>query len=81
MEQLKRFIDGKMLTSVPYETITALDILLRHKLTRTMSPIGSNLYSQDTARSLGGGLDAWLGYHQSVSLHLKILLNFLIHCK
>ncbi|RKP15011.1 Piwi domain-containing protein [Piptocephalis cylindrospora] len=65
MEELHRFLQGKsaLTSSVP---IQALDIVLRHALNQKYTTVGRSIYSGDIAFNLGGGVEAWQGYYQSV---------------
>lgn len=65
-----------MRTFVPFETIQALDIILRHQCSLKFNTVGRSLYTDLNKKSIGGGIAAWPGYHLSVRpAKKKLLLN------
>jgi eukaryotic translation initiation factor 2C len=71
MEQLVRYLRGETGSSMPYESLQALDIVLRHKPAMRYSIVGRSLFSPEgmpgsQGGQLGGGAQGWIGYHQSI---------------
>lgn len=59
---------GKSQT-VPYDSIQALDVIMRHLPSMRYTPVGRSFFSPpqlDYANPLGGGREVWFGFHQSV---------------
>ncbi|XP_056378793.1 protein argonaute-2 isoform X1 [Hyla sarda] len=66
------------LPSVPFETIQALDVVMRHLPSMRYTPVGRSFFtaSEGCANPLGGGREVWFGFHQSVRPSLwKMMLN------
>ncbi|CAD7705067.1 unnamed protein product [Ostreobium quekettii] len=55
---------------IPKDAIQALDVVLRHSASMdpNCTPVGRSLYFWDPSKRqpLGGGAEAWVGYHQSL---------------
>lgn len=66
MEELHRYINGQLKTYTPHTAIHALDVLFRHKPSMYLSSFGRSLFTDDEKQPLGGGLNLWKGYFQSV---------------
>uniref|UniRef100_A0A061QLL7 Putative argonaute n=1 Tax=Cupiennius salei TaxID=6928 RepID=A0A061QLL7_CUPSA len=57
--------------SVPQETIMALETILRHGPCLRFTPIGRSFFfppGPQDLHPLGGGLEIWFGFHQSIRL-------------
>ncbi|KAM9384293.1 protein argonaute-2 isoform 3-T3 [Pholidichthys leucotaenia] len=66
------------LPSVPFETIQALDVVMRHLPSMRYTPVGRSFFtpSEGCSNPLGGGREVWFGFHQSVRPSLwKMMLN------
>ncbi|OCT75064.1 hypothetical protein XELAEV_18034053mg [Xenopus laevis] len=64
--------------NVPFETIQALDVVMRHLPSMRYTPVGRSFFtaSEGCANPLGGGREVWFGFHQSVRPSLwKMMLN------
>ncbi|XP_075437875.1 protein argonaute-2 isoform X2 [Ascaphus truei] len=64
--------------TVPFETIQALDVVMRHLPSMRYTPVGRSFFtaSEGCANPLGGGREVWFGFHQSVRPSLwKMMLN------
>lgn len=67
-------------TEIPFESVQALDVVMRHLPSMTYTPVGRSFFSQPTSRNrvavLGGGREVWFGYHQSMRpSQWKMMLN------
>lgn len=76
---IARFIQGHS-KDYPKAANYALDVILRHgaALRPNCTPFAHGLYFHDptTTRSLGGGVEAWLGYQQSVKItQSNVMIN------
>jgi len=65
---LEDALQGKNM-SVPYDSIQALDVIMRHLPSMRYTPVGRSFFSPPQAdfnNPLGGGREVWFGFHQSV---------------
>jgi hypothetical protein len=65
---LEDALQGKSMT-VPYDSIQALDVIMRHLPSMRYTPVGRSFFSPpqiDFNNPLGGGREVWFGFHQSV---------------
>lgn len=65
---LEDALQGKVM-NVPYDSIQALDVIMRHLPSLRYTPVGRSFFSPpqiDFANPLGGGREVWFGFHQSV---------------
>ncbi|CAF0731815.1 unnamed protein product [Brachionus calyciflorus] len=65
---LEDALNGKNM-NVPYDSIQALDVIMRHLPSMRYTPVGRSFFSPpqgDFANPLGGGREVWFGFHQSV---------------
>lgn len=65
---LEEALQGKAM-SVPYDSIQALDVIMRHLPSMRYTPVGRSFFSPpqiDFNNPLGGGREVWFGFHQSV---------------
>jgi eukaryotic translation initiation factor 2C len=65
---LEDALQGKNM-AVPYDSIQALDVIMRHLPSMRYTPVGRSFFSPpqlDFNNPLGGGREVWFGFHQSV---------------
>ena len=65
---LEEALQGRSMV-VPYDSIQALDVIMRHLPSMTYTPVGRSFFSPPQAdfnNPLGGGREVWFGFHQSV---------------
>ncbi|RNA31902.1 Argonaute [Brachionus plicatilis] len=65
---LEDALQGKNM-NVPFDSIQALDVIMRHLPSMRYTPVGRSFFSppqNDFANPLGGGREVWFGFHQSV---------------
>ncbi|ERE84734.1 protein argonaute-2 [Cricetulus griseus] len=77
LQALHDALSGR-LSSVPFETIQALDVVMRHLPSMRYTPVGRSFFtaSEGCSNPLGGGREVWFGFHQSVRPSLwKMMLN------
>ncbi|CAO4367291.1 unnamed protein product [Caenorhabditis nigoni] len=86
LTSLEDAMEGRIHT-VPYETVKAVDVILRHLPSLKYSPVGRSFFSpparfehaqqQNFPESkLGGGREVWFGFHQSIRpSQWKMMLN------
>ncbi|KAF5915309.1 hypothetical protein HPG69_011774 [Diceros bicornis minor] len=77
LQALHDALSGR-LPSVPFETIQALDVVMRHLPSMRYTPVGRSFFtaSEGCSNPLGGGREVWFGFHQSVRPSLwKMMLN------
>uniref|UniRef100_A0A7N6BUN4 Argonaute RISC catalytic component 2 n=1 Tax=Anabas testudineus TaxID=64144 RepID=A0A7N6BUN4_ANATE len=77
LQALHEALSGR-LPSVPFETIQALDVVMRHLPSMRYTPVGRSFFtpSEGCSNPLGGGREVWFGFHQSVRPSLwKMMLN------
>ncbi|XP_055628841.1 protein argonaute-2 isoform X2 [Toxorhynchites rutilus septentrionalis] len=63
---------------VPYETVKAIDVVMRHLPSMEHVPIGRSFFCapNNYYHPLGGGREVWFGFHQSVRpSQWKMMLN------
>ena len=63
---------------IPFETIQALDVVLRHLPSMKYTPVGRSFFSPPdrTSIPLEGGREVWFGFHQSIRpSQWKMMLN------
>ncbi|KAL4218512.1 argonaute 1 [Mactra antiquata] len=63
---------------IPFESVQALDVIMRHLPSLTYTPVGRSFFSPPEGydHPLGGGREVWFGFHQSVRpSHWKMMLN------
>ncbi|XP_031269949.1 protein argonaute PNH1-like [Pistacia vera] len=67
MVQLRQLLSGKQVDS-PQKSIKIIDIVLREIAAQRYLPFGKSLYSPifKTPEQLGGGLESWRGFYQSI---------------
>lgn len=74
---LKLALDGR-LHGIPFETIQALDVVMRHLPSMRYAPVGRSFFSAPVGSTppLGGGREVWFGFHQSMRpSQWKMMLN------
>ncbi|XP_039253846.2 protein argonaute-2-like [Styela clava] len=74
---LKLALDGKM-HGIPFETVQALDVVMRHLPSMKYTPVGRSFFSspETSTPSLGHGREVWFGFHQSMRpSQWKMMLN------
>uniref|UniRef100_A0A8R1DKL0 Protein argonaute-1 n=1 Tax=Caenorhabditis japonica TaxID=281687 RepID=A0A8R1DKL0_CAEJA len=80
---LEDAMEGRV-RQVPYETVQAVDVILRHLPSLKYTPVGRSFFSPPVTNSggnpnegkLGGGREVWYGFHQSVRpSQWKMMLN------
>ncbi|KAG5264999.1 hypothetical protein AALO_G00260340 [Alosa alosa] len=77
LQALHEALSGR-LPSIPFETIQALDVVMRHLPSMNYTPVGRSFFtsSEGCSNPLGGGREVWFGFHQSVRPSLwKMMLN------
>uniref|UniRef100_A0A8C3AA56 Protein argonaute-2 n=1 Tax=Cyclopterus lumpus TaxID=8103 RepID=A0A8C3AA56_CYCLU len=77
LQALHEALAGR-LPSVPFETVQALDVVMRHLPSMRYTPVGRSFFtpSEGCSNPLGGGREVWFGFHQSVRPSLwKMMLN------
>ena len=70
-------MDGR-LHGIPFETIQALDVVMRHLPSMKYAPVGRSFFSAPVGQTppLGGGREVWFGFHQSMRpSQWKMMLN------
>ncbi|XP_022161620.1 protein argonaute-2-like [Myzus persicae] len=63
---------------IPYDAVSALDVVMRHLPSMTFTPVGRSFYSPPEGyyHPLGGGREVWFGFHQSLRpSKWKMMLN------
>ena len=74
---LKLALEGR-LHGIPFETIQALDVVMRHLPSMRYAPVGRSFFSEPDGYTppLGGGREVWFGFHQSMRpSQWKMMLN------
>lgn len=74
---LEQALEGKC-NQIPFETIQALDVVLRHHPSLKYTPVGRSFFSPPDGfgHPLEGGREVWFGFHQSVRpTQWKMMLN------
>ena len=77
MFSLEQALEGKC-SQMPFDTIQALDVVLRHLPSLSYTPVGRSFFSppEDYYFPLEAGREMWFGFHQSVCpSQWKMLLN------
>uniref|UniRef100_A0A8C5W967 Protein argonaute-1 n=1 Tax=Leptobrachium leishanense TaxID=445787 RepID=A0A8C5W967_9ANUR len=77
LQDLHDALEG-LTPNVPYETIQALDVVMRHLPSMRYTPVGRSFFtaSEGCSNPLGGGREVWFGFHQSVRpSRWKMMLN------
>ncbi|KPP63383.1 hypothetical protein Z043_118368, partial [Scleropages formosus] len=77
LQALHEALSGR-LPNIPFETIQALDVVMRHLPSMRYTPVGRSFFtpSEGCSNPLGGGREVWFGFHQSVRPSLwKMMLN------
>ncbi|XP_070294242.1 protein argonaute-2 isoform X7 [Salvelinus sp. IW2-2015] len=77
LQALQEALSGR-LPNIPFETIQALDVVMRHLPSMRYTPVGRSFFtpSEGCSNPLGGGREVWFGFHQSVRPSLwKMMLN------
>ncbi|KAG2465296.1 AGO2 protein, partial [Polypterus senegalus] len=77
LQALHDALSGR-LPNIPFETIQALDVVMRHLPSMRYTPVGRSFFtpSEGCSNPLGGGREVWFGFHQSVRPSLwKMMLN------
>uniref|UniRef100_A0A672T3H8 Protein argonaute-1 n=1 Tax=Sinocyclocheilus grahami TaxID=75366 RepID=A0A672T3H8_SINGR len=77
LQALHEALTGR-LPNIPFETIQALDVVMRHLPSMRYTPVGRSFFtpSEGCSNPLGGGREVWFGFHQSVRPSLwKMMLN------
>ncbi|GFQ99361.1 protein argonaute-2 [Trichonephila clavata] len=70
LDPVHALFDGKV-KSVPQEAVMAIETILRHGPCKRFTPIGRSFFyppAPQDIHPLGGGLEIWFGYHQSMRL-------------
>jgi hypothetical protein len=79
MKQIGDFITGKKIdgkSETPQECLNAIDIILGHAASYKFVNRGRSFYTSEGSFNLGGGVDAWAGFFQSVrALKTGLYLN------
>ena len=74
---LEQALEGKH-NQIPFETIQALDVVLRHLPSMKYIPVGRSFFSPPEGyyHPLESGREVWFGFHQSVRpSQWKMMLN------
>ncbi|KAK6618088.1 Protein argonaute-2 [Polyplax serrata] len=74
---LEEALEGRT-RQIPFDTILALDVVMRHLPSMTYTPVGRSFFSSPDGyyHPLGGGREVWFGFHQSVRpSQWKMMLN------
>lgn len=74
---MKLALEGR-LHGIPFETIQALDVVMRHLPSMRYAPVGRSFFSEPDGYTppLGGGREVWFGFHQSMRpSQWKMMLN------
>lgn len=74
---LEEALEGRT-RQIPYEAISALDVVMRHLPSMSYTPVGRSFFSTPDGyyHPLGGGREVWFGFHQSVRpSQWKMMLN------
>ncbi|XP_065940936.1 protein argonaute-2 isoform X4 [Magallana gigas] len=74
---LEEALEGRA-QQISYESIQALDVIMRHLPSMIYTPVGRSFFSPPEGydHPLGGGREVWFGFHQSVRpSHWKMMLN------
>ncbi|XP_048590350.1 protein argonaute-2 [Nematostella vectensis] len=74
---LEKALEGTC-NQIPFETIQALDVVLRHLPSMKYTPVGRSFFSPPDGYDfpLEGGREVWFGFHQSIRpSQWKMLLN------
>ncbi|KAG0053940.1 eukaryotic translation initiation factor 2C, 2 [Gryganskiella cystojenkinii] len=67
LEELARFLRGKSpFTNNCLTSIMALDVLIHHEPAMLYQTLGRSFFTPKGCQLLGGGLDVWRGYYQSM---------------
>ncbi|KRZ78210.1 Protein argonaute-4 [Trichinella papuae] len=78
LSMLEEAMEGRIRT-VPYESVLAIDVILRHLPSLRYTPVGRSFFTPPqtyTESKLGGGREVWFGFHQSVRpSQWKMMLN------
>ncbi|XP_041044953.1 protein argonaute-2 isoform X1 [Carcharodon carcharias] len=77
LQALHDALSGR-LPAIPFESIQALDVVMRHLPSMRYTPVGRSFFtpSEGCSNPLGGGREVWFGFHQSVRPSLwKMMLN------
>ncbi|KRY60812.1 Protein argonaute-2, partial [Trichinella britovi] len=78
LSMLEEAMEGRIRT-VPYESVLAIDVILRHLPSLRYTPVGRSFFTPPQTYSeskLGGGREVWFGFHQSVRpSQWKMMLN------
>ncbi|KAI5085087.1 hypothetical protein GOP47_0001256 [Adiantum capillus-veneris] len=65
LHHLGEFLSGRQ-PDAPQDALQVLDIVLRELPTERFRPVGRSFYSSRRRHSLGGGLESWEGFYQSM---------------
>jgi eukaryotic translation initiation factor 2C len=65
VQKLADFFSGR-LKEVPQDYLNAMEVILSQRALERLSPRARSFYSPQTAEPLGGGLQMWRGFFQSV---------------
>ncbi|XP_018899039.1 protein argonaute-2 isoform X2 [Bemisia tabaci] len=74
---LEEALEGRT-RQIPFDAISALDVVMRHLPSMTYTPVGRSFFSSPDGyyHPLGGGREVWFGFHQSVRpSQWKMMLN------
>lgn len=78
LSMLEEAMEGRIRT-IPYESVQAMDVILRHLPSLRYTPVGRSFFSPPgtfVESKLGGGREVWFGFHQSVRpSQWKMMLN------
>lgn len=70
LDALHAFFAGRT-SSIPQETIAAIETILRHRPCLRFTPVGRCFFyppDLNNLNPLGGGLENWFGFHQSIRI-------------
>ncbi|MCO5607448.1 hypothetical protein L7F22_061644 [Adiantum nelumboides] len=65
LHHLGEFLSGRQ-PDAPQDALQVLDIVLRELPTERFCPVGRSFFSSRRRHSLGGGLESWQGFYQSI---------------
>ncbi|MCO5551524.1 hypothetical protein L7F22_005028 [Adiantum nelumboides] len=75
LHHLGEFLSGRQ-PDAPQDALQVLDIVLRELPTERFCPVGRSFFSSRRRHSLGGGLESWQGFYQSIRpIQMGLSLN------
>jgi eukaryotic translation initiation factor 2C len=75
---LESVLRGDSLGPIPFESIQALDVVMRHLPSMKYTPVGRSFFTQpeNEPYTLGNGREVWFGFHQSIRPSMwKMMMN------